>query len=36
MNLGYQRASAEKALGTIEKNGSFDAMFRAAMAVMSK
>jgi holliday junction DNA helicase RuvA len=36
MNLGYQRASAEKALGTIEKNGSFDAMFRAAMALMSK
>jgi holliday junction DNA helicase RuvA len=36
MNLGYQRASAEKALGTIEKNGSFDAMFRAAMGVMSK
>jgi Holliday junction DNA helicase RuvA len=36
MNLGYQRASAEKALSAIEKNGSFDAMFRAAMAVMSK
>jgi Holliday junction DNA helicase RuvA len=36
MNLGYQRASAEKALSTIEKNDSFDAMFRAAMAVMSK
>jgi Holliday junction DNA helicase RuvA len=36
MNLGYQRASAEKALSTIEKNGSFDAMFRAALAVMSK
>jgi Holliday junction DNA helicase RuvA len=36
MNLGYQRASAEKALSTVEKNGSFDAMFRAAMAVMSK
>ena len=36
MNLGYQRASAEKALTTIEKNGSFDAMFRAALAVMSK
>ena len=36
MNLGYLRASAEKALSTIEKNGSFDAMFRAALAVMSK
>jgi Holliday junction DNA helicase RuvA len=36
MNLGYQRPSAEKALSAIEKNGSFDAMFRAAMAMMSK
>ena len=36
MNLGYQRPSAEKALSTVEKNGSFDAMFRAALAVMSK
>jgi len=36
MNLGYQRGSAEKALTTVEKNGSFDAMFRAALAVMSK
>ncbi len=36
MNLGYQRSSAEKALTTVEKNGSFDAMFRAALAVMSK
>jgi Holliday junction DNA helicase RuvA len=36
INLGYQRASAEKALSTVEKNGSFDAMFRAALAVMSK
>jgi Holliday junction DNA helicase RuvA len=36
MNLGYQHASAEKALSTVEKNGSFDVMFRAALAVMSK
>ena len=36
IHLGYQRASAEKALSTIEKNGSFDAMFRAALAAMSK
>lgn len=36
MNLGYQRASAEKALGSVEKNTSFDVMFRAALAVMSK
>ena len=32
VNLGYQRATAEKALLSVEKNGSFDAMFRAALA----
>ena len=36
VNLGYQRATAEKALSSVEKNGSFDAMFRAALGVMSK
>ncbi len=36
LNLGYQRAAAEKALASIEKNGSFDAMFRAALAMMTK
>src|SRR5437588_7132267 len=36
MNLGYQRPAAEKALGSVEKNGSFDTMFRAALAVMAK
>lgn len=36
VNLGYQRASAEKALSTVEKNGSFDAMFRAALAAMAR
>src|SRR5437660_3111688 len=36
MNLGYQRATAEKALGSVEKNGSFDAMFRDALSLMSK
>src|SRR5438270_1102437 len=36
LNLGYQRGAAEKALGTVEKHTSFDAMFRAALAVMSK
>ncbi len=36
VNLGYQRASAEKALSSVEKNGPFDAMFRAALAVMAK
>ncbi len=36
MNLGYQRPAAEKALRSVEKNGSFDAMFRAALAVMAK
>jgi holliday junction DNA helicase RuvA len=36
VNLGYQRATAEKALASVEKNGSFDAMFRAALGVMAK
>ena len=36
VNLGYQRPIAEKALGSVEKNGSFDAMFRAALTVISK
>ena len=36
MNLGYQRASAEKALAAIPKNGQFDAMFRQALTVLSK
>lgn len=36
VNLGYQKAAAEKALGSVEKNGAFDAMFRAALAVMAK
>jgi len=36
VNLGYQRASAEKALSSVEKNGPFDSMFRAALAVMAK
>jgi holliday junction DNA helicase RuvA len=39
VNLGYQRAAAEKALAVVEKNGkatSFDAMFREALAGLSK
>ena len=36
VNLGYQQAAAEKALSSVEKNGPFDAMFRAALAVMAK
>ena len=36
VNLGYQRAAAEKALSSIAKDGPFDAMFRAALAVMAK
>jgi holliday junction DNA helicase RuvA len=39
MNLGYQRPAAEKALGGVIKNGksrSFDAMFREALAGLSK
>jgi Holliday junction DNA helicase RuvA len=40
VNLGYQRAGAEKALAgvksTREKPGSFDAMFRKALSSLSK
>jgi Holliday junction DNA helicase RuvA len=39
VNLGYQRPAAEKALGIVTKNGkagSFDAMFRDALAALSK
>src|SRR5712671_2858858 len=44
MNLGYQRAAAEKVLASVvkngtgksEKSGSFDAMFREALASLSK
>ena len=36
VNLGYQRAAAEKALAALKENGSFDAMFRAALGIMSK
>ena len=39
VNLGYQRAAAEKALSVATKNGkgkSFDALFREAMAALSK
>jgi Holliday junction DNA helicase RuvA len=39
MNLGYQRATAEKALASALKNaksGSFDAIFREAMGRLSK
>ena len=39
VNLGYQRAAAEKALSTAAKNGkdaSFDALFRGALAALSK
>ena len=35
-NLGYQRAVAEKAVSAIKGDGSFDAMFRSALAAMSK
>ena len=35
-NLGYQRTAAEKALTSVEHDGAFDAMFRAALAVMAK
>ena len=37
VNLGYQRATAEKALSrTGAKNGSFESMFRGALASLSK
>src|ERR1700693_661838 len=39
VNLGYQRAAAEKALASVMKNvrtGSFEAMFRDALASLSK
>lgn len=39
VNLGYQRAAAEKALTVATKNGkggSFDALFREALAALSK
>ncbi|HEV2397842.1 MAG TPA: Holliday junction branch migration protein RuvA [Candidatus Sulfotelmatobacter sp.] len=39
VNLGYQRAAAEKALSVAVKNGratSFDGLFREAMAALSK
>jgi holliday junction DNA helicase RuvA len=39
MNLGYQRAAAERALASVEKNGkgtSFEATFRQTLGVLSK
>lgn len=36
VNLGYQRPAAEKVLSSLDRNGSFDAVFRAALAAMSK
>ena len=39
VNLGYQRAAAEKAVTTVTKNGkggSFEEMFRGALGVLSK
>jgi Holliday junction DNA helicase RuvA len=36
VNLGYQRTAAEKALESVAKDGSFDAMFRGALAAMNK
>ena len=35
-NLGYQRAAAERALHGVARNGSFDTMFRGALAALSK
>jgi Holliday junction DNA helicase RuvA len=36
MNLGYQRVAAERALAGVAKNGSFEVMFREALAALSK
>lgn len=36
VNLGYQRTAAEKVLTSVAKDGSFDAMFRGALAAMNK
>jgi holliday junction DNA helicase RuvA len=36
MNLGYQRAAAEKSLSSANKNQPFEAMFRQALVVLSK
>jgi holliday junction DNA helicase RuvA len=36
VNLGYQRAEAEKALASVAKDGSFDAMFRGSLAAMNR
>jgi Holliday junction DNA helicase RuvA len=39
MNLGYQRAAAERALASVERNGkatSFEATFRQTLGVLSK
>lgn len=36
MNLGYQRPVAEKALAGVKHNGSFEAMFREALALLAK
>ena len=36
VNLGYQRAAGEKVLAAIAKDGSFDVVFRGALAALSK
>lgn len=36
MNLGYQRPAAERALSRTNKSGSFESMFRDALAALSK
>jgi len=36
INLGYQRTVAEKAVSSIRNNGSFEALFREALAQLSR
>jgi Holliday junction DNA helicase RuvA len=36
INLGYQKAVAEKALNGVDKGSPFETMFRSALAVMAK
>ena len=36
MNLGYQRPAAERALQSVKKSGTFEAMFREALGALAK
>ena len=36
VNLGYQQASAEKAIGSVKESTDFDALFRQALGMLRK